>query len=70
MARLVETVRGRPLITSSLQRGGGGCEMMMVDDGRGGGGQNMMISSHFLKLTSKNLSKMANLRDLLYWKIK
>ena len=50
--------------------GGGGCEMMMVDDGRGGGGQNMMMSSlFFLKLTNENLSKMANLSDLLYWKI-
>ena len=36
--------------------------MMMVDDGRGGGGQNMMMSSPFLKLSNKKLSKMANLR--------
>ena len=43
--------------------------MMMVDDGRGGGGQSMMMSSLFLKLTNKNLSKMVNLRDLLHWKI-
>ena len=45
--------------------GGGGCEMMMVDDGRGGGGQNIMMSSPSLKLTNKNLGKMANLRDFL-----
>ena len=43
--------------------------MMMVDDVRGEGGQNMMMSSLFLKLANKNLSKIANLRDLLYWKI-
>ena len=43
---------------------GGGSEMMMVDDGRGVGGQNMMMSSPFLKLTNKNLSKMAKSRDL------
>ena len=53
-------LRGQPLITSSLQRGGGGCEMMMVDDGRGGGGCSMMMSSLFFL---KKMSKMGNLRD-------
>ena len=31
-------IRGRPLITSALQRGGGGCEMLMDADGKGGRG--------------------------------